>query len=142
MPVVLFEPASGSQKPRSLFEVAAGPIDSERGDRTKSEKNSPNERVREMGSEQCRCEERTEDQPDGLHGEHECDQHATRVFSGILGHNRGRDRVVTADSDTKDEPKSDEPPDVRRKRAPQGSGRKYQDLEAVDTLASIRFRSL
>ena len=56
------------------------------------------------GGEQDQRNQRADDQPKRLHGEHESDQSASVLAVGVLAHQDGRHRIVASDAQPQHEP--------------------------------------
>ena len=61
--------------------------------------------MRDVGREQGRSQQRTDDQARSLHREDQRDQHAAMRLTRILAHDRNGDRIVAADPDAEDKRK-------------------------------------
>ena len=116
--------------------MAACAVNSERGEGTEGNQDAPDDVVRKVCGEQRGGEQRADDETRGLHGEDERDEHAAIGLAGILAHDGGGDWVVAADADAEDEAEADEPPDVGREGACDGTGGEHQDFDPVDALAA------
>ena len=92
---------------RRLGHLAAQP-DGGRGDGAEAEQEPPGQRRRRPAAEQGEGDQRADDQADRLGGEDQPDQPAAVVVAGVLAHQHGADRVVTADAEAEQEPEHDQ----------------------------------
>ena len=132
----IFFLSGGFEEARRLFEVTARPVDGESGEGSEGDEDAPDDVLREVGGEKAGGEEWADDEARGLHGEDERDEHAAMSLAGVLAHDGGGDRVVSADADAEDETEADEPPDAGGKGAGDSSCGKDEDFDSVDALAA------
>src|SRR5450755_3611446 len=96
--------------------------------------------MRKMSGEQSGSEKRTDDQSGSLHREDQGDEHPTMSLAGILAHNGGGNRIVAADPDPENEPKTDEPPNVGGEGASDCARSKNQHFDTINPLAADHVR--
>ena len=126
----------GVQKAWRLLQLATLPEDGQRGHCAEGKQDAPDEVVREMCGQQRGRKQRSDDQACRLHREDQRHHHAAVVLARILAHYGRADRVVAADADTQNEAQSDQPEDIRRKRAGDGAHGQHQHFDAINALAA------